>query len=170
MPASLYKMARRDGQDPVTLILGKAFQTSRQVRQPLLCDECEGRFNKSGETWILRNCWLSETAFGIGDSLRAAAPVVSTPSLRIYAGATVPGIDVGQLVYFGASVFWRAAAQEWRAPDGRPMRLGLGPYEDLLRRSTWRTLPSSFDKQRGWASSRRPRPLTAARLSSARSP
>jgi hypothetical protein len=38
-----------------------------------------------------------------------------------------------KLVYFGMSVFWRAAVHRWHMPAGDPVPINLGPYEDPIR-------------------------------------
>jgi hypothetical protein len=56
----------------------------------------------------------------------------STRNGSYYDGNAVLGTGVDQLSYFGVSVFWRAAAHEWRFVDHNK-RLQLGAYEEALR-------------------------------------
>jgi len=46
----------------------------------------------------------------------------------------IPGLDVGKLVYFAVSVFWRAAVHAWRIGKRKDTkRLDLGPFAEALR-------------------------------------
>ncbi|MGH9655612.1 MAG: hypothetical protein ACRD6B_19375 [Bryobacteraceae bacterium] len=51
----------------------------------------------------------------------------------IVPAAGTPGIELRKLIYFAASVFWRAAAHSWNQIDRR-IQIALGPYEERLRR------------------------------------
>ena len=109
--------------------------SSKQAKDYLLCPECEDRFNNGGETWFLRNCWHNPTGFPVFAALKATTPSPrSEPQFTMYEGANVPGVDVDQLAYFAASLFWRAGVQDWNLiGDPPPTRLRLGPYREPLR-------------------------------------
>lgn len=108
--------------------------TSEQVRGYMLCAECEDRFNKGGEAWILRNCWRTDTQFPLRSALAATTPVAASPTFAAFAAASIPGVDVDKLAYFAASVFWRGALKGWRrTADHVPVPLDLGRYEEQLR-------------------------------------
>ena len=112
-----------------------AVQTSKQIAEYLLCAGCEDRFNKGGESWVFQNCWHSESTFPLHSALRSANPAYDNNGFIIYPGRSIVGINVDKLVYFGASVFWRAAVHQWKAEyDPPPIKLRLGPYEEGLRR------------------------------------
>ena len=99
----------------------------------MLCAECESLFNKSGEEWVIENCWQRETTFPLRTALMAERPFIDEPGFRAYEARNVSGVDLDGLVYFAVSVFWRAALAGWRLGKGRPNRLMLGPYEEELR-------------------------------------
>lgn len=135
LPKAFYKLAWAAGgrnPNPIVVTPKVALKTSRQVSDYLLCRDCEERFNKGGEKWIVENCWRGETDFPLNAALKAATPIAgSKPDLMIYFGASIPAIDLERIVYFAASVFWRAAVNDW---GENPIKLDLGPYEDSLRR------------------------------------
>jgi hypothetical protein len=135
MPAALYALARRSGSaNPVVVTPEIAVQISNQAQAPLLCADCEDRFNRGGETWMLRNRWLSETVSPIHAALPAVAPIPgSRADFKVYEGTAVAGLDMDSLVYFAASVFWRGAVHDWRIRDLGTTRLDLGPYAEELR-------------------------------------
>jgi hypothetical protein len=134
LPRGSYKPLRTPKVNP--FVVNPNFQgpTSAQVRAHMLCGACEHRLNQRGEDWVLRNCWRTDTSFPLRDALDAATPVTSRPPYEAFAGASIPGVDVDKLAYFGASMFWRACLRGWRRVGGHaPLPLELGPYEEELR-------------------------------------
>ena len=72
LPASLYKQFRdpsRDNPNSVVVKAGRAYQTSRQIQDYLLCDKCEDLFSKHGEAWVTGNCYRENGSFYLRDSL-----------------------------------------------------------------------------------------------------
>ena len=51
---------------------------------------------------------------------------------RIYFTSAIPEVNKEALMYFAASMFWRAAIYPWKSDGTYPVR--LGPYEDAYRR------------------------------------
>lgn len=116
IPKSMYKLLRSDeSSNPNPFIHGadRSLQTSKQAQQHLLCHDCEQRFSKRGEAWVMSHCWRSVEEFRIQQILLKSNPIIENDALKVYAGSAVPELDMDKLVYFGASVFWRAAACEW---------------------------------------------------------
>jgi hypothetical protein len=100
----------------------------------LLCKECEQRFSRDGEDWMLRWCWRSENRFRLHDALSAATPVISGPGLRAYNADQIRGVRVNRLIYFAASVFWRGGIHRWYLGEGEPDAINLGPFEEPFRK------------------------------------
>jgi hypothetical protein len=106
--------------------------TDKQIAAPLLCDECEQRFNKYGECWMLRQV-NSEKGFPLLERLKLAIPVRSSRQLQFHAfSCTQTGIDSDQLAYFALSVLWRASVKTWSLL-GQTTRVSLGEYEEPVR-------------------------------------
>jgi hypothetical protein len=124
----------RDPSDPrhVVLSTNRVTRTTKQIHTYLLCDVCEERFNSYGERWVLQNCLKPTGEFTLRDALRAAKPIFKTPTGGGYPGDT-PGVQMNQLVYFAASLFWRAAIYDWSQVNELGEKLNLGPYEEQLR-------------------------------------
>jgi hypothetical protein len=101
----------------------------------LLCAECERRFNENGERWIHSNV-ATPQGFPIQEALSKETPILAGDEMAVYAGAHIPGIDIEKLVYFGLSIFWRAAIQRWKVwgTDKPITRIMLGPYEEPIRK------------------------------------
>ena len=82
---------------------------------PLLCQACEIRFQKGGENWTLENRYRSDGTFPLRDLLLAASPETDRgDGICIYEARKVPGLKIEQLLYFAASLFWRAGIADWR--------------------------------------------------------
>ena len=110
-----------------------AFTTSKQISDYLLCRECEERFHDKGEDWVLANCYRADKSFRIQEALQATSPKYENNGVKVYSGSNVPGISSDRLVYFAASIFWRAAVHTWRH-ENKFHHMELGPYEECFRR------------------------------------
>jgi hypothetical protein len=87
----------------------------------------------NGEDWVLSNYWRSKDEFRIRDALLRHKPfAVSSTGTTVYKGVEIPEIDIGKLIYFGLSVFWRASVHRWRVGK-RIVHLELGRYSEALR-------------------------------------
>jgi hypothetical protein len=135
IPAAFYKIARKSdptGENPVVVTKDIVMQTSKQAQIHLLCGDCEDRFNKGGETWVLANCWQADGTFPLRDALLVTSPAYETPGFRIFATKGIAGIDQGKLAFFAASIFWRASVHDWHLVGSNPA-IDLGPYQEALR-------------------------------------
>lgn len=133
VPRSYYKFFHERGL-PVTSSPTMSMISGRQASDYLLCGDCEQRFNRGGEEWIRPNSWQSPTEFPLRSALLAAgASKLSLNDFTVFESLRVPGVERDKLVYFGLSVFWRAAVHHWHMPSGDPVQINLGPYEDPIR-------------------------------------
>ena len=140
IPAALYKLVRRaneeeeDGNpDPVHITQEAAWQSSKQMTGDLLCSECENRFSRMGEKYVVASALRTGSHFPLADLIDEAAPIHVNPERAIYAVDDIEGLDVDKLVYFAASVFWRAGARRWSVSQSKKVRLSLGRYSENLR-------------------------------------
>lgn len=117
---------------PLVITGRSAYQTSRQAVDYLLCFVCEQRFRERGEDWVLARSYRGPGDFRFRDILRQHEGLSLTPQGTIYATANIPAFDLEKVVYFAASVFWRAAVHKWRRDDYEE-KFELGPYEEPLR-------------------------------------
>jgi hypothetical protein len=136
LPAGVFAIFRScttAGEHPVLITPRGSVFSDHEARAYLLCDDCEARFNREGEDWTLENCWRGPTEFRLRNVLGGAASVEREPGYHVFDGAATTGVEMRKLVYFAASVFWRAAACRWRIGEQLGPRLPLGPYEESLR-------------------------------------
>lgn len=108
----------------------RAVPTSMQVKDFLLCADCEERFSKY-ERWAAGQVYDGRD-FPLLLRLTLALPFLKTPRLRGVSGVAA-GIDTDKLAYFGLSILWRGAAHKWKMPGGQTTSINLGSYEDRIR-------------------------------------
>jgi hypothetical protein len=138
LAAGFYRLARTPADvnpNPIVATASVAIKSSREIKSPLLCLECEERFSRHGEEWILTNCLRGPSEFCLQAALIQQQPIYVDPheTFAVLAGNSTPGVNCDQLAYFAASVFWRAAAHTWAVDKEHRLKLSLGPYEDELR-------------------------------------
>jgi hypothetical protein len=136
MPASLYKKTRTPGApnpNPTLITRSGQVQTSRQVKDALLCRDCEGLFSRNGENYVMKLV-AQRGAFPMLDMLRAVPATKTAAGFDWYDKTTVPAVDREKLGYFALSVFWRASVHSWERRSEEPISIDLGPYEEELRR------------------------------------
>ena len=137
LSAGIYRRLRdltAKNPNPMLLTPKGAVQTSKQITTPLLCSECEQRFSKHGENWVLVRCLQADGSFPLAALLASRPPDVSLPitPTRVYYAAGIPEINIAALTYFAASIFWRGTVHPWKSD--RTVPVPLGPFfEDQLR-------------------------------------
>src|SRR5579862_6416188 len=89
-------------------------QTSRQASQWLLCSECEQRFHREGEDWVLRYSARDDSTFKLREVLLLSCGEHLPQSERIFRCGDIPELNVNALCYFALSVIWRASVRDWR--------------------------------------------------------
>jgi hypothetical protein len=135
-PRAFYKaLINKDGgnRDPVHLTSTALIQKSGQIKDYLLCHDCEQLFNRQGENWINRHVF-DGTRFRLRDIVLASTPAEETEDDKLvpYAGTEIPSLDMDKLIYFGMSMFWRASVHKWILSDGE-VHVPLGEAEEPLR-------------------------------------
>ncbi len=132
MPAALYPKNKKY----VLSTRVTAIPNADQVVEPLLCGECEQRFNRGGENDVLR--WIAPKAKKDGSPLAAALrdvpPDWTGDDLVRYPGAAL-GISPEKLAYFALSLGWRGSVHGWSLPDGgRTTPLDLKEFAEPVRK------------------------------------
>ncbi len=147
VPKALYRLvmagSSRKNRHPLQITAVGFKQTSKQAMQFLLCSECEQRFNRDGENWILKHCYRGRGVFRLRDHLKSSSPVYSSSDAEVYSAAQVPNVLIDDIVYFALSVIWRAAVVDWLPAARRYEAISLGKYEEEIRQYLLRhrTLP-----------------------------
>ena len=129
LPASLYRHLRRDHQgkisdrEPFKLTGTIAARTSSQVKDLLLCAQCELRFSANGEKWTVDRCFRNPGDFPLQAMLEMAPRQQELTHGWVVETAQVPEVDRDKIAYFVTSVIWRAAVHRWEF-EGDRIRLG----------------------------------------------
>ncbi len=131
MPAAIYRLLRdpaRKNPNPVVIRPKTSAITSRQVSSYFLCSDCEQRFSDMGERGVIAQCAREDGDFQLRARLEAATPflVQATPTVKVYNVESFLGKMTESFLYFGASVFWRAAAHQWEFGGEPVARISLG--------------------------------------------
>lgn len=101
----------------------------------LLCADCEDRFNKNGETWVLQHCNRPDTGFKLYDLVRAVQAEVGGSKLKMYPTASIADIEHEKLAYFVLSVLWRGSVHSWKWGKDDQKTASLGSrYEEEFRK------------------------------------
>jgi hypothetical protein len=133
MPKAVYKLIRmHSGADPVFITAKLAIKTSAQIKQHLLCFDCEQRFSKA-EKYALRVCNRGRGKFRLRDAVGASVPTPEDADVTVISTIGNKNVDIPTLVYFASTVFWRASVFPWRM-YGADMAIDLGRrYEEEFR-------------------------------------
>lgn len=147
LPAGLYRLLQDPTQKnahPIVISPKVTKQTSAQMAQPLLCAECEQRFSKNGESYVLRRL-SNRVRFPLLDRLNVAWADHESPKVSIHRGEGV-GLDMDKVAYFGLSILWRASIRPWTTLDGQTTQVVLDPaHQEALRRYLLGEIPLPND-------------------------
>jgi hypothetical protein len=139
LPRTLYRMARGVGakgnQDPFVVTRQASKQSSHQMKDYLLCRDCEQLFSRIGEAYVMRLVTKQKGDIPLLETLNAVRPTVAGSEWRAYSLADTPAIDRAKIAYFALSVFWRASVHTWVQANGERTHVELGTkYNDEIRR------------------------------------
>jgi hypothetical protein len=111
-------------------------QDQEQVTDYVLCWECEQRFNKNGEDWVLARIPHDYgQPFALQKALEKETPFHIEPALNLYAGGRISAFDMDKLVYFASSIFWRGAVHQWETSRGKlTFKVELGKHAEAVRK------------------------------------
>lgn len=107
MPSSLFKKSRTPGApnpNPMVVTDRRSVQTSRQLRNFVLCRNCEQLFSRKGEAYVMAQVF-DGTKFPLLDVLLASTQAWRGSEFVGYDLAATPTIDREQLGYFALSFF-----------------------------------------------------------------
>jgi hypothetical protein len=85
---------------------------------------------------------MPDGSFLLRDTLKAATPSCTTSNGDLVCKApSIKDIRAKQLIYFAASIFWRAAAARWDLPLGHYEKPALPPALTRAERPSEKKLP-----------------------------
>lgn len=133
IPAAAYKPAQGLQVGTTAVVRRKAFFTSKQVKAPFLCNNCEQQLHRCGEDDVLPQSYQPNGQFKLRELLQAARPLESRPQGTVYDVQPLLGKMIESYLYFTASIFWRASTHRWKLDRDWLDRVGLGPYQEPFR-------------------------------------
>jgi hypothetical protein len=109
-------------------------ESEREIKDVLLCKECELRLDQNGESEVTRVLAPKVIdGFPLNEKLRLAIPRESYPELQRFSGIDL-GIDMDKFAYLALSLVWRATAHDWEMADGNVLpRVQMGDFEPPIR-------------------------------------
>ena len=129
---ALYKLCSDDGELPVLVSPNLVTQDQKQIKDYVLCWDCEQRFTTKGEDYVM-GMVNRKNGFRMMELIRANPMRRVEGDYSVYR-ATDMRIDTDRLAYFALSVIWRGAHM-WRTFNGRATGgLQLGNHEERVRR------------------------------------
>src|SRR6516162_7963856 len=117
LPASGYRLVRGRPDEaissPILITPKKSFTSDKQITDYFLCRECEQMFSIKGESYVMRQC-VRNGKFRLRDLLLTTSPVGNWDTGKLFELSSLLGGKTEQYIYFGASIFWRAATHTWK--------------------------------------------------------
>lgn len=104
LPKFVYRLIRTEEHtDPIIVQRGRAFLSSKEEREPLLCSECEGRFHW-GENYIAP---LLQKAANGRTRLQSETKLISDHGEKQV--RSLGSLDMPRIKYFALSILWRSS-------------------------------------------------------------
>lgn len=117
----------------LNLLNKTAIQTDVQVKQHLLCGDCEILFSERGER-ILGNLWATQKGFPLFERLSCQEPTIKAGAISLYKSSAIDESTLKALRYFAFSIFWRAHVWDW-GHEKDPYGKALGDrYSEIIRK------------------------------------
>jgi len=132
LPRGLYDLCKTPDEDPIFVSSKVIVQSGRQLKHPLLCEDCDAALSREGENWVLPLLATAHGTFPFFDLLQTVAPDVTDGDVRGYSASRVPKIDCPKLTHFAAGIFWKASVHSWSGGETTPL-IELGKYSEFLR-------------------------------------
>ena len=125
IPKSVYKAIKRANSSSehslvrVNRLRQEIFSSDRQVKKPLLCNGCENKFSRNGETIVVGSCYKGEGQFKLRTQLDGLTPsyIDSRSRTKHYHGEEVSkSVRTSAYAYFALSMVWRGSVGNWGEP------------------------------------------------------
>ena len=137
MPAALYRQSRLDGgsnPNPTLVTVRGRFQSSKPIKDYVLCNDCEELFSRNGERYTMAQVTQKGgRSFPLLQTLYASTPSKEAYGAVFYNENATPMIERDRLSYFALSVFWRSSVHSWHKPFGGNNQIDLGEHQEPLR-------------------------------------
>lgn len=137
IPSGAYKALRQPNtpnRHPIFVTEKVTVQTPAQVHDFLLCRSCELRFQQYGEDWVLRNSPRRNGNFPLRNAVMKSTFKWTISSGDVFIEPFDPALDLEKIIYFAASIYWRASVHHWKNSQHLMSRAQLpSEIEEQLR-------------------------------------
>jgi|SRR6185437_9898987 hypothetical protein len=142
MPSALYSPRNKDLE---YFANGQSGIVTDDLKERLLCHNCEALFDRNGESYVLNLIRTKAPYFPLQEKLRLALARDSDPSCDRFSGNDL-GIDTLKFAYFAWSIVWRGAVGHWKNFDGSDLiPVELGSYQEPIRQYLLGKAPMPHD-------------------------
>ena len=134
IPAALYPTKKQMPKARFSTLDVVYTEPHDEVKEYLLCGDCEQRFSRNGESDTL--LWISSKAkvLKLRDQINGVKPFEQHHELSRYRASDI-GISPEKFAYFAVSVIWRAAIHRWHLRNGvLSTQFDLGEHAERIRR------------------------------------
>jgi hypothetical protein len=133
IPQAIYDYCRPPEGNPIFISREVAMETSRQLQDYLLCEDCEDILNRGGESYLVGLLATIEKQFPLYDIVVSTPPDVTLDGFAAYALARNPRIETGKIIHFAMGIFWKAAVHSWSGQRTEPW-IDIGSIKEDIRR------------------------------------
>jgi len=131
--AGVYRIAGRDCH-PVVMTPEIFLSTSKQLKDYLLCSDCEQLLSKKGEDYVIPLLWRGGNNFPLQDLLKSTKPLGFGRNGSLVFSGPIVGIETDKLAYFALSMFWKASVHSWKTLNGQVVSSSLRSHEEAVRK------------------------------------
>lgn len=130
---ALYALLQTEGEQPVFVSPSRVVQTSLQISDYLLCEQCEQRFSRGGERYA-HSLMSRHGNFKLLDAVRSIKRRRFEGELTVFSALDI-NVDTESLAYYALSVIWRGGVHTWRTFKGTATGdLKLGVHQEPIRK------------------------------------
>jgi hypothetical protein len=133
IPRAIYDYCRPPEGNPIFISREVVMESSRQLQDYLLCNDCEDILNKGGESYMVGLLATIENKFPLYDIVMSVPPDVTLDGFAAHAAARNPRIETGKIVHFAMGIFWKAAVHSWSGQQVEPW-IDIRPIKDDIRK------------------------------------
>jgi hypothetical protein len=139
IPAAAHRLLK-ERNELIVVASDKTFHSSKEIKERLLCDDCERLLNRH-ESYFLKLALQPDGTFPLRNMLEHAPTLMRDDDVLVRDTTTLD-LDVERLSYFVLSVFWRGSVGNWNYENKRAISNNLGDkYNEIFRRYLKDVLP-----------------------------
>jgi hypothetical protein len=132
MSSGLYSLCDAPDSDPVVVTREVVMQTGRELKDYVLCGDCDNSLSTNGENWLLPRLARIDGSFPLYEIVRKVPPECVDQDSTLYAVAKNAEVECEKIVHYAMGTFFKAAVHSWRGGRTEPL-IDLGKYTEPVR-------------------------------------